>query len=161
MAEIDVLLGGRAAEEVFIGEISTGAGNDLDRATAILKDMISVYGMTDVAGLMVLSRSQNSFLGGGAVSTDYSEKMSEEMDNYIRTTLNERYNYVKDTLREYNQAIENMTAVLLDVEVIEGKKVRQIIEDYEEENNMESRLAHKDKIAKAEAAAKKEADSDA
>ncbi len=129
MAEIDVLLGGRAAEEVFIGEISTGAGNDLDRATAILKDMISVYGMTDVAGLMVLSRSQNSFLGGGAVSTDYSEKMAEDMDNYIRTTLNDRYTYVKKTLNEYHQAIENMTAVLLDVEVIEGKKVREIIDD--------------------------------
>ena len=57
MAEVDVLLGGRAAEEIFIGEVSTGAGNDLDRATAILKDMISVYGMTDVAGLMVLSCS--------------------------------------------------------------------------------------------------------
>ncbi len=151
MAEIDVLLGGRAAEEVFIGEISTGAGNDLDRATAILKDMISVYGMTDVAGLMVLSRSQNSFLGGGAVSTDYSEKMAEDMDNYIRSTLNERYTYVKNTLTEYHQAIENMTAVLLDVEVIEGKKVREIIENYEKENNMESRLAHGDKIAKAEA----------
>jgi len=90
LAEVDVLLGGRAAEEIFIKEISTGAGNDLDRATAILKDMISVYGMTDVAGLMVLSRSQNSFLGAGAVSTDYSEKMAEDMDNYIRGTLNER-----------------------------------------------------------------------
>ncbi len=161
MAEIDVLLGGRAAEEVFIGEISTGAGNDLDRATAILKDMISVYGMTDVAGLMVLSRSQNSFLGAGAVSTDYSEKMAEEMDNYIRSTLNERYTYVKNTLTEYHQAIENMTAVLLDVEVIEGKKVREIIENYEKENNLESRLAHRDKIAKAEAAAKEESDTDA
>jgi cell division protease FtsH len=157
MAEIDVLLGGRAAEEVFIGEISTGAGNDLDRATAILKDMISVYGMTDVAGLMVLSRSQNSFLGGGAVSTDYSEKMAEDMDNYIRSTLNERYTYVKKTLNEYHQAIENMTAVLLDVEVIEGKKVREIIQTYEKENNMESRLAHGDKIAKAKAAAEAEA----
>lgn len=161
MAEIDVLLGGRAAEEVFIGEISTGAGNDLDRATAILKDMISVYGMTDVAGLMVLSRSQNSFLGAGAVSTDYSEKMAEDMDNYIRSTLNERYTYVKNTLTEYNQAIENMTAVLLDVEVIEGKKVREIIENYEKENNLKSRLAHGDKIAKAEAAAKEEPDTDA
>jgi cell division protease FtsH len=158
MAEIDVLLGGRAAEDVFIGEISTGAGNDLDRATAILKDMISVYGMTDVAGLMVLSRSQNSFLGAGAVSTDYSEKMAEDMDNYIRSTLNERYTFVKDTLREYSQAIENMTAVLLDVEVIEGKKVREIIDTYEKENNMESRLAHGDKIAKAEAAAKEDAE---
>ena len=158
MAEIDVLLGGRAAEEVFIGEISTGAGNDLDRATAILKDMISVYGMTDVAGLMVLSRSQNSFLGAGAVSTDYSEKMAEDMDNYIRSTLNERYTYVKKTLNEYHQAIENMTAVLLEVEVIEGKKVREIIDTYEKENNIESRLAHGDKIAKAEAAAKKDAE---
>ncbi len=154
MAEIDVLLGGRAAEEVFIKEISTGAGNDLDRATAILKDMISVYGMTDVAGLMVLSRSSNSFLGAGAVSTDYSEKMAEEMDNYIRSTLNERYTFVKKTLNEYAQAIENMAAVLLDVEVIEGKKVRSIISDFEKENNMESRLAHGDKIAKAEAWAK-------
>ena len=148
LAEVDVLLGGRAAEEVFVGEISTGAGNDLDRATSILKDMISVYGMTDVAGLMVLSRSQNSFLGAGAVSTDYSEKMAEAMDDYIRSTLNERYTYVKKTLNEYHQAIEDMTAVLLDVEVIEGKKVRSIIEEYEKDNNLKSRLAHSDKIAK-------------
>jgi len=154
MAEIDVLLGGRAAEEVFIKEISTGAGNDLDRATAILKDMISVYGMTDVAGLMVLSRSSNSFLGGGAVSTDYSEKMAEEMDNFIKSTLRERYEFVKTTLSEYSQAIENMTAVLLDVEVIEGKKVRSIIADFEKDNGMESRLAHGEKIAKSEAMAK-------
>lgn len=160
MAEIDVLLGGRAAEEVFIGEISTGAGNDLDRATAILKDMISVYGMTDIAGLMVLKRSQNSFIGGGVVSTEYSEKMAEDIDTYIRSTLNERYAFVKGTLRDYSQAIENMTAVLLDVEVIEGKKVREIIDEYEKANNLESRLAHTEKIAKAAAAAKAEADSD-
>ncbi len=142
MAEIDVLLGGRAAEEVFLGEISTGAGNDLDRATAILKDMISVYGMSDVAGLMVLSRSQNSFLGGGMVSNDYSEKMAQDIDASIKATLTERYEFVKKTLREYNGAIENMTAVLLDVEVIEGDRVQSIIKEFEEENGMESRLAH-------------------
>ena len=142
LAEIDVLLGGRAAEEVFIGEISTGAGNDLDRATAILKDMITVYGMSDVAGLMVLKRSENSFLGGGGVITDYSEKMAEEMDAHIKKTLAEHYSYVKDTLKEYNDAIEEMANVLLDVEVIEGAKVRSIIDNFEKENNMESRLAH-------------------
>jgi len=161
MAEIDVLLGGRAAEEVFIGEISTGAGNDLDRATAILKDMISVYGMSDVAGLMVLKRSENSFLGGGMSSTDYSDKMSQEIDAHIKGTLSERYDFVKKTLNEYHQAIENMTGVLLDVEVIEGKKVRSIIEEYEKENNMQSRLAHGDKIAKAEAAKAKEDEEEA
>jgi len=142
MAEVDVLLGGRAAEEVFLGEISTGAGNDLDRATAILKDMISVYGMSDVAGLMVLSRSQSSFLGGGMVSNDYSEEMAQNIDNSIKTTLNERYEFIKKTLREYNGAIENMATVLLDVEVIEGDKVQEIIVAFEEENGMESRMAH-------------------
>jgi len=142
MAEIDVLLGGRAAEDVFLNEISTGAGNDLDRATTILKDMIMVYGMSDVAGLMVLSRSQNAFLGGGKVNNDFSEQLSQDIDASIKATLTERYEYVKETLRTYDGAIEEMTAVLLDVEVIEGDKVQSIIKNYEEENNMESRLAH-------------------
>ena len=151
MDEIDVLLGGRAAEEIFIGEISTGAGNDLDRATNILENMIMRYGMTDIAGLMVLTRSSNSFIGGGGSTSSYSDKMAEKMDDYIIKTLNDRYEYVKTTLKEYNGAIENMTSVLLEVEVIEGKKVRSIIEDFEKENNMKSRLAHTKKIEKAEA----------
>ena len=53
--------------------------------------------------------------------------MAEEIDTHIKNTLNERYNYVKKTLNEYNKAIENMAGVLLDVEVIEGTKVREII----------------------------------
>ena len=145
LAEIDVLLAGRAAEEVFIGEISTGAGNDLDRATAILKDMVSVYGMSDVAGLMVLARSQNSFLGGGAVSTDYSDEMAREMDHYIKNTLAKRYEFVLSTLRDYKEAIDNMANELLEAEVIEGKTVRKIIKEYEETHNLPSRLAHQDK----------------
>jgi cell division protease FtsH len=158
LAEIDVLLGGRAAEEVFIGEISTGAGNDLDRATAILKDMVSVYGMTDVAGLMVLSRSQNSFLGAGAVSTDYSEKIAEQMDEYIRSTLYERYDYVKETLSTYGGAIDGMAKELLSAEVIEGKTVRKIIEEFEKKEGMESRLAHKEAIEKNKTQQEKKAD---
>ena len=51
-------------EEVFIGEISTGAGNDLERATGIIKSMATIYGMSDIAGLMVLEKRTNQFLGG-------------------------------------------------------------------------------------------------
>ncbi|MEA3456414.1 MAG: ATP-dependent zinc metalloprotease FtsH, partial [Campylobacterota bacterium] len=150
LAEIDVLLGGRAAEEVFLGEISTGAGNDLQRATAILKDMISVYGMSDVAGLMVLEKSQNSFLGGGMSEKDYSEKMAENIDEEVKSQLDEHYIHVKNTLKEYDGAIEDMASVLLDVEVIEGAKVRSIIQAYEERKGMPSRLAHTDSVAKEE-----------
>ncbi|MEA3490803.1 MAG: ATP-dependent zinc metalloprotease FtsH [Campylobacterota bacterium] len=150
LAEIDVLLGGRAAEEVFLGEISTGAGNDLQRATAILKDMITMYGMSDVAGLMVLEKSQNSFLGGGMSQKDYSEKMAEQIDNEVKSQLEEHYIHVKNTLKEYNGAIEDMTQSLLETEVIEGTKVRSIIQAYEEKMGMPSRLAHTDKVESEE-----------
>jgi cell division protease FtsH len=143
MAEVDVLLGGRAAEEIFVGDISTGAGNDLQRATDILRDMITKYGMSDVAGLMVLEQhSGGAFLGGGQVIKDYSEKMAEAIDETIKSILDERYNYVKDTLKEYAEAIEKMTAELLEHEVIEGKRVQEIIKEFEEKHGKKSRLAH-------------------
>ncbi len=147
LAEIDVLLGGRAAEEIFIGDISTGAGNDLQRATDIIKDMITKYGMSDVAGLMVLeTHAGGAFLGGGQVIKDYSEKTAEAIDEAIKKLLDERYKYVKDTLKDYAEAIHEMAKVLLDVEVIEGDRVRSIIEEFEKRHNLPSRLAHRDKI---------------
>ena len=154
LAEIDVLLGGRAAEELFVGDISTGAGNDLQRATDIIKDMISVYGMSDVAGLMVLEKSQNAFIGGGMAQKDYSEKMAEKIDREVKSQLDEHYIHVKNTLKEYGGAIETMAGVLLDVEVIEGSKVREVIATFEKEHGMKSRLAHGDKVAKEEEHAK-------
>ena len=157
LAEVNVLLGGRAAEELFVGDISTGAGNDLQRATDIIKDMISVYGMSDVAGLMVLEKTQNAFLGGGMAQKDYSEKTAEKIDESVKKQLDEHYALVKKTLTEYRGAIEEMAKVLLTVEVIEGDKVREIIEEYEKEHGMASRLAHK-KVTDREKAAKKEAE---
>ena len=147
LAEIDVLLGGRAAEEIFIGDISTGAGNDLQRATDIIKDMITKYGMSDVAGLMVLEKNAGgAFLNGGQVIKDYSEKTAEAIDEAVKKLLDERYAHVKQTLKDYGEAIHEMAKVLLDVEVIEGCKVREIIEEFEKRHNLPSRLAHKEKV---------------
>ncbi|MEA1920286.1 MAG: ATP-dependent zinc metalloprotease FtsH [Campylobacterota bacterium] len=141
LAEVDVLLGGRAAEEVFIGEISTGAGNDLERATDIIKSMVQVYGMSDVAGLMVLEKQRQSFIGGGSqTSREYSESMAENMDTFIKETLEAHYQLVIARLEEYRDAIENMVELLYEKENISGKQVRDIISEYEETNNMESKL---------------------
>lgn len=141
LAEVDVLLGGRAAEDVFFGEISTGAGNDLERATDIIKSMVQVYGMSDVAGLMVLEKQRNSFLGGGMQqSREYSEQMAQDMDAYIKTTLEAHYGAVKARLEEYRDAIENMVKLLYEKENISGMQVRRIIEEYEESNGLESKL---------------------
>jgi len=127
IAEVDVLLGGRAAEEVFIGEISTGAGNDLERATDIIKSMASIYGMSDVAGLMVLSKQSNQFLGGGQTNKDYSDKLASDLDTHIKDTLNKRYEHVISCMKSHKVAIEAMTKELLEVEVISGKKVQECI----------------------------------
>ena len=158
IAEVDVLLGGRAAEEVFIKEISTGAGNDLERATDIIRSMVGIYGMTDVAGLMVLEKQRNTFLQGGTTK-EYSSKMAENADQYIKDFLNERYEVVLQTLRTYKDAIEDMVTTLYETETMEGKKVVEIIRNFETRNNMESRLKeHQDVNDDIKEALKKEED---
>jgi len=149
IAEVDVLLGGRAAEEVFIGEISTGAGNDLERATDIIRSMAGIYGMSDVAGLMVLSKQRNTFLGGGSVN-EYSEKMSEELDAYIKNLLDERYKVVIERLNEYKDCIESIVVSLREYESIDGDELRKIISEFEIENNMTSKMRQKKTVVKEE-----------
>lgn len=139
IAEVDVLLGGRAAEEVFLGEISTGAGNDLERATDIIKSMVSIYGMSDVAGLMVLEKQRNTFLNGGTTK-DYSEKMAEKLDEHIKETLQTRYVLVKERLEEYRECIERIVAKLSEYETIDGEQLREVIETFEVEFNIPSKL---------------------
>ncbi|MDR2100428.1 MAG: ATP-dependent zinc metalloprotease FtsH [Campylobacteraceae bacterium] len=140
IAEIDVLLAGRAAEKVFLNEISSGASNDLERATGILKAMISMYGMSEVAGLMVLERKTNLFLNGGQTIKDYSEKTAEAIDKFIKEKLDERFSIVIKILEEYKVAIENTVKALYDKETLDGEELRQIIRDFEKANNMATRI---------------------
>ena len=141
IAEVDVLLGGRAAEEVFLGEISTGAGNDLERATDIIKAMVSIYGMSDVAGLMVLEKQRNTFLNGGTIK-DYSDKMAEKLDEHIKKTLQERYEIVKERLNEYRECIERIVTKLNEYETIDGDQLREVIDTFEKEFQLTSKLKH-------------------
>ena len=130
-----------ADTSVDLVEISTGAANDLERSTDIIKAMVQVYGMSDVAGLMVLEKQRSSFLGGGmAQAREYSEKMAEDMDTFIKVSLNERYIAVKERLEEYREAIEKMVELLYEHENITGDQVREIIQKFETENELETKL---------------------
>lgn len=154
IAEVDTLLGGRAAEEVFIGEISTGAGNDLERATDIIKSMASIYGMSDVAGLMVLEKRQNQFLGG-QTQKDFSDEMAKKLDSHVIEVLNDRYEAVLQALRDNKEAIEQMTKELLEIEVISGERVREIIKEnggvvFEDEDLHTEALKDEEEAAKEE-----------
>ena len=129
---------------MFIGEISTGASNDLERATDIIKAMVGMYGMSDVAGLMVLEKQRNVFLNGGQTLKDYSDDMAKKLDDFTKSFLAERFAAVVSTLESYKGAIENMVKALYETETIEGAKVRQIIKDYEIANNMPTRLCEEE-----------------
>lgn len=155
VAEVDVLLGGRAAEKVFLQEISTGASNDLERATDIIKSMVMIYGMSDVAGLMVMEKRTNQFLGGGlSQNKDYSEKLSQDLDSFVIDFLNKRYERVMQDLQKYNGAIEQMVEELFKDEVISGDRVTQILREFEEKNGIQStwleEIQEKSKEAKDE-----------
>ncbi len=155
VAEVDTLLGGRAAEQVFIKEISTGAGNDLERATDIIKAMVSMYGMSEVAGLMVLERQQNRFMPG--ISTkDYSDKMAENLDQYVKDMLDTRYKSVVAKLELYAEAIEKIVKELFEKESIEGNFVRKIIKEFEEKKGIQREEEEEGDIKKAEKDAQKD-----
>jgi cell division protease FtsH len=120
--------------------------------------MVQVYGMSDVAGLMVLEKQRSSFLGGGmgGSAREYREKIAEDIDQHIKATLETHYKDVLASLETYKDAIEIMVASLFEKENIDGDEVRQIIKDFEIENKMESRLnLEKSDLEIAEEKAKK------
>jgi cell division protease FtsH len=108
--------------------------------------------MSDVAGLMVLEKQRSSFLGGGmGQAREYSEKMAEDMDTFIKVSLNERYSSVKERLEEYRDAVEKMVELLYEHENITGDQVREIIQKFEVENDLVTKLEpRKESTAKEE-----------
>jgi cell division protease FtsH len=90
---------------------------------------------------MVLEKQRQSFIGGGMQSSrEYSENIAQEMDAFIKNSLDEHYLSVKKRLEEYKQAIEDIVELLYAKENISGKQVREIIEKFEQDNNLESKL---------------------
>lgn len=125
---IATLLGGRAAEEIIFDDISTGAHNDISRATDIARSMVKEYGMSRHLGQVYLAhKKQGQFLnanleGGG----DYSEMTSHLIDKEIRQIIDEQYNEALDILRSNRDILEKTAAELLESEVIEGQALRAL-----------------------------------
>ncbi len=127
--KIAVLLGGRAAEELIYREVSTGAQDDLMKATDIAKSMIKSYGMSDALGQVSFDRErQPLFLQTGQPSSpgDYSEETSREIDCEIRRLIDEQYARVQEILKKQEPVLRQAAGVLLTKEVISGDELRAI-----------------------------------
>ena len=129
--KVAVLLGGRIAEELIFGEASTGAQNDLVKATDIAKSMVKAYGMSDKLGTITLERERQPQFVQIQISQekgDYSEETAREIDCEIRRIIDEQYERVKRLLGEKKAALQEGAKLLLEREVISGAELKAIMD---------------------------------
>jgi len=128
-SRLKVLLGGRVAEEITFNEISTGAQNDLERATQIARSMVVEYGMSEKLGPLSYSSGQRSLYLGMQIpeSRPYSEQLAAEIDNEVRQIVESAYNVVKELLMKKKQQLEQLAQRLLEKEIVEKEELYQIL----------------------------------
>ncbi len=131
-----VLLGGRAAEEIVFEDVSTGAQNDLQRATDIARSMVTEFGMSDKVGLITLRKEpRNPFLQTDQTSSfvmirDFSEKMAELVDDEVRNIVGNAHSRVKSILGENRIWLDKLAEKLLEKEVLEGEELERFIKEF-------------------------------
>ncbi len=126
--EVDTLLGGRAAEEILLGDISTGASNDIARATDILKRMIVDFGMSDKFRNMTLGKGVLGNPGGEPVLIrEFSEETQKWIDEEIAHLMDDRYNKVLSLLSEHKALLEYISDRLQKIETMDGKEFAEIV----------------------------------
>src|SRR3954464_5667929 len=133
LEEISILFGGRIAEEIFVGQMSTGASNDFARATKLARSMVTRFGMSDSMGVMVYEDSENEGFFGGATKT-ISEATQQKVDAEIRSILDTQYALSRRLLEENRDKVEMMTRALLDWETIDAEQVNDIMAGNEPRN---------------------------
>ena len=127
--EVDVLLGGRAAEQVIFNEVSTGASNDISRATDIVKSMITDYGMSDKFPNMTLGKGVRGYSGGEPeLIREFSEETQKYIDEEIARIVNERYKNAINVLKKHKELINVVANTLLEKETIDGKTFSELVE---------------------------------
>jgi cell division protease FtsH len=135
--KICVLLGGRVAEELQFGDVTTGAGNDLERATHIARQMVTEFGMSDRLGLVKLGhKRQEIFLGRDiAEERNYSEEIAYAIDQEVRNIIDSCYDKVRTILTDNADDLAKVAKTLLEKEVIEGKELDVILGLAEEDSD--------------------------
>ncbi len=127
---LKVLLGGRVSEEIVFGDISTGAMNDLQRATDIARSMVTEYGMSDRLGPLTYTREPRAAymdLGLGSRTREYSEHTAEGIDEEITRIIEEAYQNTRSILKDQRENLERLARVLLEKESIEGDELKTFI----------------------------------
>jgi cell division protease FtsH len=128
-AQLAILMGGRIAEEIFMHHITTGAGNDIERATDLARKMVCEWGMSELGPLSFGKREEQIFLGREiAQHRDYSESTAIRIDEQVKKLVEYGYQRARRIIEERADALERIALALLEREVLDGSEVRQLIE---------------------------------
>jgi len=144
---ISVLLGGRVAEEIHFEDITTGAQNDLERATQIARQMVTEFGMSDRLGPVTLGRKQHEVFLGRDIMEDrnYSDEVAYAIDQEVRRIVDDCYDTVRALLVEHAYSHRRITKVLLEEEVIEGSRLDELLQKgLEEEQQGDEPIVEED-----------------
>ena len=138
LQRITSYLGGRVSEELFCGEISTGASDDFKRATQIARSMVTEYGMSDLGPVQLEHKSGEVFLGRDYTnsSRNYSDTVALEIDQEIRKIMNECYERAKTILTENKGLVEALAKTLYEKETITKEEIYDVVKEYNRENEI-------------------------
>ena len=128
MTRVYTLLGGRAAEEIVFNSVTTGASNDIERATKLVRNMITLYGMSDRFGLMGLETVENQYLDGRTV-LNCSDRTAAEVDDEVKVVLKDAYGKVKEMLAQNREVLDKVADFLIEKETITGKEFMEIFNE--------------------------------
>ncbi len=129
LEQISMLFGGRAAEEVFLNQMTTGASNDFERATHLARDMVTRYGMTEALGPMVYAENEGEVFLGRSITktTNTSEATMQKIDAEIRRILDEQYALTIKLLKDNTDKVEAMVSALMEFETIDADQIDDIM----------------------------------
>ena len=127
LEELAILFGGRAAEEVFLNSMSTGASNDFERATKLARDMVTRYGMSEALGIMVYVDTESEGVFGRMNSKSVSEATQQKVDAEIRSLLDQQYAVARSILENNRDKVESMSHALMEWETIDADQVNDIM----------------------------------
>ena len=126
---IVILLGGRAAEEIILKEFTTGAGNDIERATALARKMVCEWGMSETMGPLSYGKKEEAIFLGREFAThkDYSEETAQKIDSEVSRIVSEGYEKAKGLLNEHIEILNRLAEELLEKEVLNTAEIDEII----------------------------------
>ncbi len=123
-------MGGRAAEELVLGHLTTGAGNDIERATDMARHMVTEWGMSSLGPLSFGKVEQEMFLGREiSKRVDYSELTAQKIDNEVKTIIMECYAKTRSIVESNLDSLHKIARTLLEKEVLDGSEIDRIVEE--------------------------------